>query len=137
MKQFALLTLLIIAGLLAWLFGWRLSPDALGMAAGLVCGVLAGVPTALLVLAAARRRPAQDDDCDDDAPSLYGRNQGMHALPYQPPVVIVTGSAQAQQPAAYPGQQRQLSGPAAAPLQRSERVFKVVGEKEEWLDEEW
>ena len=51
MKQLAVLTLLVICGVMAWLFASRLSADALGMAVGLVFGVLAGVPTALLVLA--------------------------------------------------------------------------------------
>ena len=61
MKQLAVLTLLLIAGLLAWLFASRLSADALGMAVGLIFGVLAGVPAALLVLAA-NRRPSRGLD---------------------------------------------------------------------------
>jgi hypothetical protein len=144
MKQLALLTLLIVGGLLAWLFGSRLSADALGMAVGLVFGVLAGVPAALLVLAANRRRPVEDDEDDDEAMPPYGRQQGMHALPYhQPPVIVVT-SPQAAPQAAWPGPQtvdsigypvrQALPGPGA-PAAGRERVFKVVGEKEEWLDE--
>ena len=58
MKQLAVVTALMIAGVLAWLFASRLSADALGMAVGLLFGVLAGVPTALLVLASSRRRRA-------------------------------------------------------------------------------
>ena len=42
MKQLAVLTLLVICGGMAWLFASRLSADALGMAVGLVFGVLAG-----------------------------------------------------------------------------------------------
>ena len=56
MKQIAVVTVLMVGGILAWLFASRLSADALGMAVGLLFGVLAGVPTALLVLASGRRR---------------------------------------------------------------------------------
>lgn len=38
--------------------GDKLSTDALGMAVGLVFGVIATIPAALLVLAASRREPA-------------------------------------------------------------------------------
>jgi hypothetical protein len=141
MKQLALLTLLVVVGLLAWLFGSRLSADALGMAVGLVFGVFAGVPTALLVLAANRRRPVDDDD-DDEGDTAYGRRQGMHALPYQPPVIVLASPQAA--PQQWPGPQtvdsvgypvrQALPGPGVPPSAR-ERVFKVVGEKEEWLDE--
>jgi hypothetical protein len=142
MKQLALLTLLIVGGLLAWLLGSRLSADALGMAVGLVFGVLAGVPTALLVLAANRRRPADDDEDDDEAAPAYGHPQGMHALPYQPPVIVLAAPQAASQQwpgpptvdsVGYPVRQA-LPGPSA-PAAGRERVFKVVGEKEEWLDE--
>lgn len=142
MKQLALLTLLIVVGLLAWLFGSRLSADALGMAVGLVFGVFAGVPTALLVLAANRRRPVDDADDDDEGDSPYGRRQAMHALPYQPPVIVLAAPQAA--PQQWPGPQtvdsvgypvrQALPGPGVPPAGR-ERVFKVVGEKEEWLDE--
>lgn len=161
MKQLAVLTLLIVGGLLAWLFASRLSADALGMAVGLVFGVLAGVPTALLVLAANRRRRAEDDD-DEDEDEMRGRfgpQQGyQHALPFQPPVVVVTAPQaapqqwQGQQPwpspqtvdsVGYPvgygsgyGARPALPGPnAPASTGGNGRTFKVVGEKEEWLDE--
>ena len=161
MKQLAVLTLLIVGGLLAWLFASRLSADALGMAVGLVFGVLAGVLTALLVLAANRRRRAEDDDDEeeeDDPRGRYGSPQGyQHALPYQPPVVVVTAPQAA--PQQWPGQQwagqqtvdsvgypvgygsgygarPALPGPNAPGVNSgSGRTFKVVGEKEEWLDE--
>lgn len=161
MKQLAVLTLLFIGGLLAWLFASRLSADALGMAVGLIFGVLAGVPTALLVLAANRRRTADyDEDDEEDAASRYGQGRGAPALPFQPPVIVVTSPQAAPQQwggaqqwpgpqqwssgqgwpgpqtvdsVGYPVQQA-LPGPGAAAGSR-ERSFKVVGEKEEWLDE--
>lgn len=141
MKQLAVLTLLLIAGLLAWLFGSRLSADALGMAVGLIFGVLAGVPAALLVLAANRRPSRDDDDDGGEEDAVRGRFGPPAANPYgyQPPVIVVT-SPQPAQPH-WPGPQtvdsvgypvrQALPGPGPA----SGRAFKVVGEKEEWLDE--
>jgi hypothetical protein len=141
MKQLAALTLLIIGGFLAWLFASRLSADALGMAVGLVFGVLAGVPTALLVLAANRRRSVDDDDEEEEPTPRYGMTHGAPAFPYQPPVIVVTSPQAAGQ---WPGPptvdsvgypvRGALPGPGAASAPR-DRVFKVVGEKEEWLDE--
>lgn len=141
MKQLAVLTLLLIAGLLAWLFASRLSADALGMAVGLIFGVLAGVPAALLVLAA-NRRPSRDlDEVEED--EVRGRfgPPAPHPYGYQPPVIVVT-SPQPAQPQ-WPGPQtvdsvgypvrQALPGPSGG--HASGRAFKVVGEKEEWLDE--
>ena len=49
----------------------RLSSDALGMAVGVVFGVLAGIPSALLVLASQRHHPRRPyDDDDDDTPAV-------------------------------------------------------------------
>jgi hypothetical protein len=46
---------------LSWFFASILSPDAVGMAVGMLFGVLAGIPTALLVLAANRHREPEAD----------------------------------------------------------------------------
>jgi hypothetical protein len=63
MRRLVGLAALVFVGFLAWQVGNRLSTDAVGMAVGLVFGVLAGVPAALLVLATDRRR-RDDDDYD-------------------------------------------------------------------------
>jgi hypothetical protein len=142
MKQLAVVTLLIFGGLAAWLFASRLSADAPGMAVGLVFGVLAGVPTALLVLAAGRRRRSGEDEEDgDEMNGRYGQQYPAQALPYQPPVIVVASPQAAPQWAgpqtvdsvSYPVRPA-LPGPGASTAQGG-RVFKVVGEKEEWLDE--
>ncbi len=151
MKQLAVVTALMIAGVLAWLFASRLSADALGMAVGLLFGVLAGVPTALLVLASSRRRQHEGDEDDDEAaPQGYGQSgYGQRAFgqpfPYQPPVIVLAAPQAAPAPApqwphpqtvdsvGYPVRQA-LPGPGA-PAASGGRVFKVVGEKEEFLDE--
>mgnify|MGYP001328560849 CR=1 FL=1 len=76
-------TALLIAvptGAILTAFAWRiselLSPDAIGMALGLAFGVLAGVPTAALVLLARRR-----DDDDDAATDDYIDVQPTHQAP--------------------------------------------------------
>lgn len=142
MKQLALLTMLVIGGVLAWLFASRLSADALGMAVGLIFGVLAGIPAALLVLAANRRHSPEEDDEDQEMAGQYGQQRPAHAFPYQPPVIVVATpqavpqwqGPQTVDSTGYPVRPA-LPGPST-PTAPAGRVFKVVGEKEEWL-EEW
>lgn len=109
--------------------GGRLSPDALGMAVGLVFGVLAGVPTALLVLAANRRHVDDVDEAQPQAPpQLLAERITVTERVYGRPGVVV----RSELPAAYV--QPLLPGPGAPAADR-ERRFQVVGEREEWLDE--
>lgn len=56
MKNLIVLGLALLVGGAIWKVAETLSPDALGLAIGVVFGVLAGLPTALLVLAGNRRR---------------------------------------------------------------------------------
>jgi hypothetical protein len=160
MKQLALVTVLIVGGIMAWLFASRLSADALGMAVGLLFGVVAGIPTALLVLASNRRRRVEYDEDDEDGEpeGSYGPYGGMgrgsqrmlgQQFPYQPPVIVLAAPQAAPGPAGqwpnmqpypqtvdsvgYPVRQA-LPGPGA-PDAAGGRVFRVVGEKEEILDE--
>ena len=55
MKKFMAMALLIFIGVVGWRVGERLSPDALSMALGILFGVMAGIPAALMVLAAHQR----------------------------------------------------------------------------------
>lgn len=68
----------IVAILMVSLGGYglsqRLSADALSMAIGVLFGVLAGVPTALLMMASGSRR--------NDEPSDYWRRQAIEAQSY-------------------------------------------------------
>jgi hypothetical protein len=148
MRQLAVVTALVIGGVLAWVLGSRLSADALGMAVGLLFGVLAGVPTALLVMASGRRQQGEEDLDEDDEPAGYGHQRGAaQHFPYQPPVIVLAAPQAApspmwaqQQPQAhtvdsvgYPVRQA-LPGPGA-PGAPASRVFRVVGEREEMLDD--
>ncbi len=53
-------------GATVWQIGSRLSSDAIGMGVGVLFGIMAGLPTALLVLATGRRR---DSDHRPQAPA--------------------------------------------------------------------
>ena len=46
--------LLIFVGFAGWQIGGKLSTDATGMAIGILLGVMAGIPTALIILANGR-----------------------------------------------------------------------------------
>ena len=147
MRKFVMLSILVMLGVFAWRLGESLSSDALGMAVGMVFGILAGIPAALLVLATSNRRRQEEEDERaeryerSDRYDRYGQRQDrqLPAYPYQPPVIVVAGGGPAQQPAPPP----LGPGPYYVPPQtqpagwdpgRGERRFKVVGEREEWIE---
>lgn len=145
MKQLTVVVGLCILGFLTWRLGSALSSDALGMAVGVLFGVLAGIPSALLVLASSSRRERDDDDDDDD----YRREaaQYLKCPPYYQPPVIVLAAPVEDKPQTvnnYHAPSVTIHTPAAGgmPLladrerevaaQRGGRVFRVVGEREDW-----
>jgi len=143
MKRLFFLFLLVFVAVGTWRVSERLSADALGMALGVFLGVLAGVPVALLVLASARRR---EDRGQEEAYPAGRRSPEMlphgYSMPVQqPPVIVLAGHGypqmQAQHEQSPTNHRMMLPGPQE-PAQAipAERRFKVVGEKEEWL-EEW
>lgn len=144
---------LVLLAIAAFWVGQRLSADAVSMAVGMIFGVLAGIPAALLVLVAGRRR--QDDAFDDEEEEMDGAGRrGRYASPYsalppQAPVIIFapppahapygsepSGASYANggyavQPLLH---QRALPAPDPRTIDGG-RAFKVVGEQEEWLTE--
>ncbi|RIK53859.1 MAG: hypothetical protein DCC57_07720 [Chloroflexi bacterium] len=127
MKRYLGLLLLVFVGVAGWRIGGSLSPDALSMAVGVLFGVMAGVPAALLVMASGRRRDnAAEQDRRHAGNAMWG-----HYAP-QPPVIVVAGPP-ALQPS--PGQVG-FAGSGWQPGERSARSFKVAGEREE-LIEDW
>lgn len=132
MKRLVIVAFLIFVGFAGWRAGGILSSDAMGMVVGILFGVLASLPAALLVLAATRRSQQAEP------PSV--RSQPPYANG-QIPVVIVA-------PPAYPGYGQpagnhfaQLSAPhttswAASPQPaRPERAFTMIGEQAEHIDD--
>lgn len=74
----------------AWVVGIKLSPDAIAFGVGVLFGVMAGIPTALLLLASQRRSAVERAN--------YNAPEQRH--PQQPPVIVLTGG-QGQAPPAY------------------------------------
>jgi len=147
MKQLAMVAGVALVGFLAWFMLSQLSSDALGMAVGVVFGVLAGIPSALLVLASSR--PHDDDDDDDDDYGEASLLRTWHQpFPYQPPVIVLAAPVEdkpqvvnnytdnrsvtihapgnAQTMPLITDRQREIAA------ERGGRVFRVVGEREEW-----
>ena len=109
MKKIGLLLLVAFVGAAGWSIGSQLSSDALGMSVGILLGVLAGLPVALLVIAAGRRSSHYEAEPD---PRYYPQQQ-----PQAPVIMLMGGQGQPQQwqPGQYPGQQQQyLPGPGQA-----------------------
>jgi len=140
MKRFVLISCLVFVAVAGWRIGDRLSSDAIGMAIGVLFGIMAGIPAALMVLAANRRRAEAEEMPRAQGPGRLPQNgYGYGAFPQQPPVIVLAGHAgPSQMPAqhdyAHFDQQARYALPA--PRDQAEaRKFKVVGEKEEWIDE--
>lgn len=146
MKRFIGLAVLIFIGVAGWRIGERLSADALGMALGILFGVMAGIPAALMVLAANRR---ENMASMGGYPTPRGRGQPYGQFPYapQPPVIVMAappapaphmamqqGYGQGYHNGYHEFQQPMLPGPHPQTIET--RQFKVVGEKEEWV-EDW
>lgn len=137
MKSIFGLGLFLLVGVAGWQIGNRLSPDAIGMALGVLFGVMAGIPASLMVLAAAHK-----DDSRNQKQQFVAHQNANHypALPQQPPVIVITGQGESipqnQAYHSYPcnlddsPMQKSLPGPIEA---ASHREFRVVGETEEVL----
>ena len=151
MKKVLLLIVLVFVGTAGWRIGNSLSSDAISMAVGIFFGVLAGIPTALLVLASDRHKAERNSRTT--AFAQQGPAQPHAAYPgygasHQPPVIIVNGTGEPvpQRPgrarAGYLADSNgfELAGRqpeewyATGQGQRPGRRFKVVGEQEEWLE---
>jgi hypothetical protein len=133
MKRIVVVAILIFLGAGLWRIGESLSSDAIGMALGVAFGVLAGLPVALLTLAAGRRRTEYEAEFSGRRP-----DSAYPYYPPQPPVIVVTGGPQlpgAQSSSGYLPTMQGDGGEVWAG-QRANRVFTVVGEKE-GLVEEW
>jgi hypothetical protein len=132
-KIIVLFGVLILA--FAFWIGTRLSADAIGLAVGVVFGVLASIPASLLVIAAGRRGDRDEERSD------YNPRQ-IADSPYQAPVIIWREPTQL----APPVQQQNYVAPTAAPayqpaptrtaVARRPAPFRVVGEREEWIDDD-
>jgi hypothetical protein len=115
MRLMAVIVSLAFVVTLAALIGTRLSTDALAVVVGVTCGVVAGMPMSVLILAALNRRA--------NAGLARGNNPGMPQPTSYPPVVVIQGGAPAPNNLIPP---YDPSSVEAAP-----RQFRIVGEDEQ------
>ena len=120
-KQISAALGLVFAVTLAIIVGKQMTTEAMAVVIGVVCGVLAGIPTSVLMLVALSRRD-----------SLRTREEAArHAPANYPPVVVIQGGAQQPQLPAMQGSY--WPAPNDAPL--VSRQFHVVGGEElAWPD---
>jgi hypothetical protein len=111
-----LVTLLVAAFVvtMAVVVACRLSRDAIAVLVGVIAGVGAGIPTALLLVAVTRRREEEWAEPYDEAP------RGS------PPVIVVTSGTPPQPQVPY---YSPYSLPTGMP--RHQRQFRVMGDDEE------
>ena len=118
----------VFAAALAVAVGSRMSADAMSVVIGVACGMLASVPTSLVLLWALARRGSGTDRAGQ---------AGMGG--YFPPVVVVNPGPGYGMPTygaashAFPAGGYPAASPAALPA--GARSFKVVGDEETMLDE--
>jgi len=156
MKKVILAIILVFVGTAGWRIGNNLSSDAISMAVGIFFGVLAGIPTALLLLASERYKTDRIARNRERTPQPSSYQRPDHVPANQPPVIILNGNGngtpqgqsvlqssylpennydQTNGGFAMSMSDRQMADQAmAAPSERPARRFKVVGEQEEWLD---
>lgn len=135
MKKWFGLAVIVFVGTAGWRVGDILSPDALSMAIGVLFGVLAGIPAALLVMAGSRRRHEENGrtQVQRDLQGQMGNAAYGWGMPQQPqaPIIVLAGA-----PAGLQGMQTMQANAQWLPQETSTRHFTVVGEREELL-EEW
>src|SRR5262245_9937349 len=93
MKRFILIAGLIFVGVAGWRIAARLSSDAIGMAIGVLFGIMAGIPAAVMVLAAQRRRAENEDMPRGQAQGRFSQPGYAAFPPQQPPVIVLAGHA--------------------------------------------
>jgi hypothetical protein len=111
---------------LAVVIGNRMSADAMAVVVGVVCGVLASIPTSLLLIWALGRRGY------GAGATTEGQARNNTGTQYPPVVVVNPGPGYGMPgygPSPPPPIERRLPPPG------SPRTFKVVGDEETMLDE--
>ena len=113
MKKFGMIVGVTFVVTLAIVIGFRMSSDAMAVVGGIVCGVLASIPTSTLLVWVMRQRDKQME-----VQQMQSRTYGNF-----PPVVVVNGQ----------GTNGYGNGSIAPPLPAGTlsgaRNFKVIGQE--------
>lgn len=131
-KQLSFAAATGFAAVMTWQILARMSMDALAMAVGIVLGIGAGLPVALLMLAAERRRGHAYGDARDRSAMHYPAHAATSG--YQPPVVVIAPGSQLDQGHHWPLTATQAGAPF--PHVERRRRFVVVGQGEGEI-EDW
>lgn len=113
MKKFLFVAGLVFIITLTAVMGTRMSPDALAVVIGIICGVIASIPTSAMLVWVMRQRDRQEAQMGQLRP--FGSQY--------PPVVVVNG----QGPNGYSTPYAPTSLAAGPPL--GPRQFKVIGQE--------
>ena len=113
MKRFMFVAGVAFAIALAIVVGFRISPDAMAVIIGIICGVLASIPTTAILLWVLRQRDRQIE-------AQFGPMRTGH----YPPVVVVNG--QGTNGNGYMSAPPALTAKTTAP---GARDFKVIGQE--------
>ncbi len=116
MKKFFYVFGTIFISVLAIVIGTRISADAMAVIIGIICGVLASIPTSVILVWVLRQRDRQLEA--QVGPNRFG---GGH----YPPVVVVNG----QGTNGYGGTLLPMPSLTASPTAPGGRDFKVVGQE--------
>jgi hypothetical protein len=114
MKKFLFIAGLVFAITLAVVIGTRMSPDAMAVVVGIVCGVLASIPTSTLLVWVLRQRDKQIE-----AQLGQSRHYGQF-----PPVVVVNGQGTNGYNGSSSGPPLPVGSSSSGP-----RSFKVIGQE--------
>jgi hypothetical protein len=115
MKRFVYITGIVFVVTLAVVMGTRMSPDALAVVIGIICGVLASIPTSAMLVWVMRQR-------DKQAEMQMGQMRPFGSQ--YPPVVVVNGQGAHGYNGSYPAPPLPAGSPALGG-----RSFKVIGQE--------
>jgi hypothetical protein len=121
-KGYRQLTVLLVVAFVVALgvvVGLRMSPDAIAVLTGVIAGVAASIPTALLLMAVTRRRVEEVEEVDERAWYPEPRRR------QSPPVIVVTPGQMPQTMANYHPSYAPYPTPLPPPSPR--REFRVMG----------
>lgn len=131
MKQFVMIGALLVGGVAVFGIADTLSSDALGMMLGMFFGVCAGIPAALIVMAASRGSAGRLPERRAAAP--------VPAPIPQPtmPVILFAGGNQPSPSGQIPAfwNLAELQGRQTGTGNAAARQFRVVGDADELVDE--
>lgn len=128
MKVITGIAAIAFVGAVGWRIGGTLSTDALGMAVGMLFGVMAGIPTALILLASERRTERHTEAQRPQIAQKPAAPQIVNHYHYhQAPTVLQDRNRRAEVE-----RRHMLTGPSLdAPAPRQ---FRVVGSSDEAVD---